>query len=176
MELELSIAPLTSQDRSDFSCGDEELDRFIQRYAKQNQKKGLSATYVITTPNSDKVIAFVSVSAGSIERASLPSNHQRPLPAYPLPILRLSRMGVSITLKGKGLGAQLLKHVFHIALTQRAQSGCVGIVVDAKTNARSYYEQYGFMLMQGVEDDESNGTTPMFLDIRTVEQAAGAPK
>lgn len=69
MELELSIAPLTSQDRSDFSCGDEELDRFIQRYAKQNQKKGLSATYVITTPNSDKVIAFVSVSAGSIERA-----------------------------------------------------------------------------------------------------------
>lgn len=70
MELELSIAPLTLPDRSDFSCGDEELDRFIQRYAKQNQKKGLSATYVITAPGSDKVIAFVSVSAGSIERAS----------------------------------------------------------------------------------------------------------
>ncbi|MCA9648188.1 MAG: GNAT family N-acetyltransferase [Myxococcales bacterium] len=169
MRIELEIEALNSHDRSHFSCGNEQLDRFIQTFARQNQKKGLSRTYVIAHERC--VVAFVSVSAGSIERATLPEAHRARVPDYPLPILRLSRMGVDVSWSGRGLGGKLVLHVCRLALEQLERTGCVGIVVDAKEGATGFYERFGFEQMSGLEVGMLEDTTPMFLDIRTVKQA-----
>jgi predicted secreted Zn-dependent protease len=92
---EIEIRPLRpDDDRSAFSCGQPDLDRFFQHYAGQNQfRLHLAVTYVATAD--ERLLGFATVSVGSLARKTLPSARmRRRLPAYPLPVLRLARLGV----------------------------------------------------------------------------------
>lgn len=170
----VEIRPLTPSDRrDDFSCGDPALDRFFEHYAGVNQfKLKLGVTYVAIVDG--RVVGFATVVAGSIERRELPSaKMRRRLPAYPLPILRLARLGVDQAAQSAGIGRQLLRHVFGVALTQRDTLGCVGVVTDAKPSAISFYERLGFVQLEGVREGHLHGDpVPMFLDIHTIAAAA----
>jgi len=68
----IEIRPLKKGDeRAGFSCGQEDLDRFFQHYAGQNQfKLHLAVTYVATSE--DRILGFATVAAASIERKKLP--------------------------------------------------------------------------------------------------------
>lgn len=173
MGVEYEIRPLRSDDnRSEFTCGEPSLDRFFQHYAGQSQfKLSLSVTYVAIASN--VILGFATVSAGTIERQEHPdSKLQKRLPAYPIPILRLARLGVSSQFQGYGIGSALMRHVFLIALEQQAKIGCLGVVSDAKPNAVSFYEKLGFMTLSGVSEGRLHGeTSPMFLDIRLLQAA-----
>lgn len=57
------------------------------------------------------------------------------LPAYPLPVLRLARLGVDTRAQGLGIGKALLRHVLALAVEQRGRIGGVGVVTDAKPEA-----------------------------------------
>jgi GNAT superfamily N-acetyltransferase len=106
------VRPLAREDdRSGFSCGDAELDRFFEHYAGQNQfKLHLAVTYVAVVTG--KIVGFATVAASSIERASIPSARmQKRLPACPLPVLRLARLGVDTRAQRHGIGKGLLRHV-----------------------------------------------------------------
>jgi len=169
----VEIRPLLPSDRRDgFSCGEPALDRFFEHYAGVNQfelKLGITHVAVVA----DRIVGFATVVAGSLERRSLPSaKMRRRLPAYPLPILRLARLGVDQSARGAGVGRQLLRHVFTIALAQRDTLGCIGVVTDAKPNAISFYEQLGFIRLDGVREGQLHGDpVPMFLDIHTIAAA-----
>ncbi|MGB0679587.1 MAG: GNAT family N-acetyltransferase [Polyangiales bacterium] len=174
MALTLEIRPLRpTDDRSDFRCGEAALDRFFQHYAGQNQfKLRLSVTYVATLQT--KIVGFVTVSAGSIEGQSLPSSgmRRRRLPAYPLPVLRVARLGVTQSLQRRGIGRQLLRHALKLSCDQRDGSGCVGVVTDAKPDAVPYYAALGFVPLEPLHEGRLHGDwTPMFLDIRVVAQS-----
>jgi GNAT superfamily N-acetyltransferase len=166
----LEIRPLrTDDDRSTFSCGQPDLDRFFQHYAGQNQfKLHLAITYVATADA--HILGFATVAASSLERARLPSGRlRRRLPAYPLPVLRLARLGVAIRAQGLGMGRALLGHVLKLALDQRDRLGCVGVVTDAKPGALAFYERYGFVPLEGLREGALHGDpTPMFLAIGTI--------
>jgi len=173
MAAQLEIRPLSrTDDRSDFSCGQPDLDRYFRYYAGQNQfKLHLSVTYVATTTG--HILGFATVASSSIERTSLPTEQiQRRLPAYPLPTLRLARLAVDQGAQGMGLGNALLRHVLIRALEQRDRTGCVGVLTDAKADAVAFYERYGFVALKGVREgvlhDEPQ---PMFLAIGTLEKA-----
>jgi GNAT superfamily N-acetyltransferase len=169
----LEIRPLhPDDDRSAFSCGQAELDRFFEHYAGQNQfKLHLAVTYVATADA--RILGFATVAASSLERNRLPSARlRRRLPAYPLPVLRLARLGVDIRAQGMGVGGALLGHVLKLALDQRDRLGCVGVVTDAKPNAIAFYERYGFARLEGVREGALHGEpTPMFLPVGTIEKA-----
>ena len=80
----IEIRPLAKDDdRSGFSCGQPDLDRFFEHYAGQNQfKLHLAVTYVALVES--RILAFATVAASSVERASVPSALLRKrLPAYP---------------------------------------------------------------------------------------------
>ena len=173
----IEIRPLTQDDdRSGFSCGQPDLDRYFEHYAGQNQfKLHLAVTYVAVAET--RVLGFATVAASSIERGGVPSARLRKrLPGYPLPVLRLARLGVDTRARGMGIGKALQRHVLSLALEQRDRLGCVGVVTDAKPEAVSFYEGLGFVAVQGVREGMLHGEPlPMFLAIDTIAAALRAP-
>lgn len=172
---EVEIRPLRLEDdRSGFSCGQADLDRFFAHYAGQNQfKLHLAVTYVAVLEG--RIVGFAAVTVGSLERASLPGERLRKrLPAYPLPVLRLARLGVDTSAQGHGIGKALLGHVLRLAVEQRDRLGCIGVVTDAKPDAVGFYESLGFAPLLGVREGVLHGEpTPMFLSIDTIASVLG---
>lgn len=166
----VEIRPLArDDDRSGFSCGHSDLDRFFEHYAGQNQfKLHLAVTYVAVAEA--RIVGFATVAASSMERAKVPSARlRRRLPAYPLPVLRLARLGIDTRAQGLGIGKALLRHVLALAVEQRDRLGCVGVVTDAKPEAMSFYESVGFVPFDCVREGLLHGKPrPMFLVIGTI--------
>ena len=101
-------------DRSLFRSGDPDLDRFFQQFAGQNQfRHHLGVTYVAV--DARHILGFATVAAAHVEIEGLPAAARKKLPRYPLPVLRLARLGVDQQAQGQGLGVQLLRVVLQLA-------------------------------------------------------------
>lgn len=166
----IEIRPLARGDiRSDFSCGQADLDRFFEHYAGQNQfKLHLAVTYVAVVER--RIVGFATVAPCSLERAAVPSARLRKrLPSYPLPVHRLARLGVDSRVQGLGIGKALLRHMLGLALEQATRLGCVGVVTDAKPDAVPFYAGVGFQALEGVREGRLiSEPLPMFLGIQTL--------
>jgi GNAT superfamily N-acetyltransferase len=175
--VEIEIRPLKpDDDRGAFSCGQVDLDRFFHHYAGQNQfRLHLAVTYVATAQ--ERLLGFATVSVGSLERRTLPSARlRRRLPSYPLPVLRLARLGVDQRAQGHGVGSALLRHVLNLALEQRESLGCIGVVTDAKPEALAFYTKYGFEPLEGVREGALHGgPAPLFLPLSAAAEARDRP-
>jgi GNAT superfamily N-acetyltransferase len=172
-EVEVRLLQRTD-DRSTFSCGEPVLDRFFQHYAGQNQfRLHLAVTWVAA--RGEDLLGFATVAGGSLERHSVPdASLRRRLPDYPLPVLRLARLGVDRRAQGLGIGRALVRHTLTLALAQRDAVGCVGVVTDAKPGAMAFYEGLGFTALLDVREGLLHGEPmPLFLDIRTIAAALG---
>jgi len=159
-----------SDDRSGFRSGDPDLDRFLQKYAGQNQfRHHIGTTYIAV--ESGGVLGYATVAPGHIEIEDLPVSRRRRLPKYPLPILRLARLAVHESLQGRGLGRQLLRFVLNLALQMAEGFGCIGVVVDAKPEAVAFYRQFGFVPLEVLEGHSQARpqTTTMFLSVPEIQ-------
>lgn len=170
-----SIRPLREEDdRSRFQSGDPHLDRYFQIYAGQNQfRHRVSVTYVFEEGH--ELVGYLTLAGGEIRAERLPAGSKR-LPAYPLPILRVARLAVASSARGKGIGAQLLKHAFTIALAMSTTTGCVGVLVDSKPGAEKFYERFGFLQTRAVEGDLLTGASasPYFIPLQKIRLAVSA--
>jgi GNAT superfamily N-acetyltransferase len=154
----------TDHDRSTFSCGQPTLDDFLQRYAGQNQKTGVSRTYVATMPGEHVVRGYYSLSSGAVSFADLPDDLRKRLPRYPVPVAHLGRLAVDQTAKGRGLGEFLLLDALS-RIAHVAQS--IGIhaveVVAVDDNAKQFYLKYGFTQLL---DDPHH----LYISLKTVQR------
>lgn len=156
-----------SDDRQAFHSGDEALDLYFHRYAGQNQfRYHIGTSYVAV--EGGRILGFVTVAPGSLDAADLPSG--RKSPPYPVPILRVARLAVDVSARGRGLGKALLRFSIELAERLMADFGCVGVVVDAKRGAEEFYQRYGFGPIDVVEgaSAERPEPTPMFLALGSV--------
>jgi len=174
---EVSIRLLAPDDgRSQFACGDIELDRFFQRFAGQNQfRHHIGSTYVAAI--GDRIAGFVTVSPGEMNAETIAAELKKKLPAYPIPILRIARLAVDWHFQGQGIGKLLLRAMFELALEVGDRIGWAGIVVDSKANAVSFYQRLGFMPLEA-----RRGTLgarpeplPMFLSIKLIQRGCSSP-
>ena len=169
----IEIRALREDDeRSSFRSGDPDLDRFFLKFAGQNQfRHHLGATYVAA--EAGRILGFATVAPGHVEIDGLPAAVRSKLPRYPLPVLRLARLAVDQSTQGQGLGAQLLRFVCHLALRMASDLGCVGVVVDAKPAAISFYARCGFIPIDAIEgpSGERPALVSMFLSIRAIKGA-----
>lgn len=63
----------------------------------------------------------------------------------------------------------LVRHVLRLAVEQRDQLGCVGVVTDAKPEAVDFYQSLGFVDVEGVREGLLPAEPlPMFLAVGTV--------
>ncbi len=106
-EIELQFRALKAKDdRAAFCSGNIELDRFFQRYAGQNQfRHHIGITYILLVGN--KIVGFITVSAGEIVVDDLQSQSRRRLPEYPLPVMRIARLAIDKQFQGLGLGKKI---------------------------------------------------------------------
>lgn len=162
-------------DRSAFRSGDLDLDRFFHTFAGQNQfRHHLGVTYVAV--DEGHLLGFATVTPGHVEVDELPAAATKKFPRYPLPVLRLARLGVDQSAQGQGLGAQLLGFVLRLAVKMANDYGCIGVIVDAKPDAVGFYMRYGFVPVDALEgqSDVRPAPTPMFLSVRAIKSAIGA--
>ena len=165
-------ALLPDDERRRFRSGNPDMDRFFLRFAGQNQfRHHLGVTYVAV--EGDHILGFATVSAAQIEATELPGKDRRRLPGYPLPALRLSRLGVSEAAKGRGIGSTLVGFALALAHETADRIGCVGVVVDAKREAVAFYEKLLFEPMtphSGALEDRPV-PVPMFLGIGSIPKS-----
>jgi predicted GNAT family N-acyltransferase len=160
------IAPLGKEhDRAQFSCGEPSLDRFLKESARQNQDKDFSRTFVLTRENGTRILGYYSLTAGEMERASLPPEITKKLPKYPVPVVILGRLAVDQSVQGKQLGDRLLRDALDRCLSASTSIGIHAVVVDAiSERAKAFYEKFGILPM-------IDSTLRAYLPLATVRKA-----
>jgi GNAT superfamily N-acetyltransferase len=155
-------------DRSAFRSGDPSLDVFFSQYAGQHQfKASASVTYVVE--HDGRIGGYATVTAACIDILELPPEDRMRYP-YPAPVLSLARLATDERDRGRGIGRLLLTHVFVLAAKMSDELGCVGVVVDSKAGAVSFYQRYGFKA-RPLAEALGEAPTPLFLKIGTIKKA-----
>ena len=132
-------------DRGSFDCGSPELNAYLDRYARQNHESGGAKTFVAVSPAEPAhVLAYYSISPGAIEFARVPAKLTRKLGHYDVPVFRLGRLAVSLSMQRQGLGGDLLLAAGVRTLAVASQIGGVALAIDAKdAKASRWYERFG---------------------------------
>jgi predicted N-acetyltransferase YhbS len=167
----------SSDDRSGFRSGQVDLDRFFLRFAGQNQFRHHLGTTYVAVDEHDLIIGFATVSASQIEVDDLPLAKTKRLPHYPLPVLRLARLASHEDFRGAGVGSMLLRAVFVLAHQMARNYGCVGVLVDAKSEAVDYYKRFGFFELDTLRGELGDRPAPtiMFLELGAIPKISDAP-
>lgn len=132
-------------DRKSFDCGSRVLNEYLERYARQNHESGGAKTFVAVLPTDPtRVLGYYSISPGAIEFARVPAKLTRKLGRYEVPVFRLGRLAVGLSVQGRGLGGDLLLSAGIRALSVATQIGGVALAIDAKDDrAANWYERFG---------------------------------
>jgi ribosomal protein S18 acetylase RimI-like enzyme len=154
-----------NHEKAGFSCGNDLLDNYLRKQAKQDMKRKLSACFVLSD-NDKEIKGYYTLSSASIQRSQLPESVVKKLPpSYnDLPVTLLGRLAVDIKFKGQGIGKLLLidalRRSYETSITSIA---AMAIVVDPTDDeAISFYSKYGFISLPD--------SGRMFIAMNTVEQ------
>ncbi len=133
-----------SDDRDLFDCRRESLNNWFRRHAWFNQVNDLSRVTVIADAASGRIVGYVTLSAGQIERAFLPKSLQRNRPEQ-APVMLLGQLAVDKDFQGQGLGADLLVFALRAALNVSDSVGGMGVITHPLDEAlRGFYARWGF--------------------------------
>jgi GNAT superfamily N-acetyltransferase len=132
-------------DRSSFDCGVPALNEYLRRYARQNHESGGAKTLVAVSPEATTlVLGYYTISPGAIAFAKTPAMITKRLGRYEVPVFRLGRLAVSLSVQGRGLGGDLLFAAGERALAVAQEVGGVALAIDAKDErAAAWYERFG---------------------------------
>jgi GNAT superfamily N-acetyltransferase len=134
-------------DRRNFECGASELNEYLRRYARRNHESGAAKTF-IAVPMDDprRVLGYYAISPGALEFAHVPAEITKRLGRYEVPVYRLGRLAVGLSVQGRGLGGELLLSAGVRALAVATEVGGVALAIDAKDGrTAAWYERFGAM-------------------------------
>jgi GNAT superfamily N-acetyltransferase len=127
-----------------FDCGQEALNRFLIRYALQNQQAGASQTYIALAD--EQIAGYYTLVVGQVDYDAAPQRLTKGLARHPVPIMLLARLAIAAKWQGKGLGAGLLKDVILRTLQAAEIAGIRAFAVHAKGDqAKAFYEHFDFV-------------------------------
>jgi GNAT superfamily N-acetyltransferase len=128
----------------DFDCGREELNRYLLRYAWQNQQAGAGQTYVGLV--GDAVVGYHTLAVGYATQQEAPERLTRGLARHPVPIMLLARLAVDRRWHGQGVGKALLRDAMQRTLQAADIAGIRAFAVHAKDEeARNFYQKFDFV-------------------------------
>lgn len=152
-------------DKNEFNCGVDPLNQYLKTQAGQDAKKNVAVTYVLTTPTSEKILGYYTLSSIGIFPGDLPGEIIKKLPRYPiLPGILLGRLAIDNSCQRMSLGQYLLIDALKRSLQVSHQIGIVAVIVDAKNKiAKAFYEHFGFIQLP-------ENTHRLFLTINTIQK------
>ncbi len=140
---EMAIAK--AHDRSGFDCGQDNLNTFLTRHARQSHVNGLSKTYVaVDAADFVTVYGFYTVCPAEMQLDRIPPDARPKGGRHPLSGFRLARLAVRKTLQGQGLGGQLFAAAAFRCIRVSEEMGGTALMIDAKDEAAAdWYATYG---------------------------------
>lgn len=150
---------------TEFDCGNNELNQYLRKYAKQNDKRGIGKTYIAVKPSTAKSIGgYYTISTSTIEFESLPQDTARKLPNYPIPAILIGRLAVDLNCQGEGLGEELLVNALNRIVQISEEVGIYAVRVDAiNERAKQFYLKYEFLPFEDLP-------LSLFLPLKTIRQ------
>jgi len=150
--------------RNAFSCGVEQLDRYLHEQAAKDSKRGVSVCWVLADEDDPTLIlGFYTLSNFAVILTDLPEEMQKRLPKYPhVPATLLGRLAVSQDNKGQGLGEFLLMDALRRSLETSEAIASNMVVADPKDEeSANFYKKYDFRSIQ--EDGQR-----LYLPMKTI--------
>jgi predicted N-acetyltransferase YhbS len=144
---QLSLQPPTALTAThlvtEFDCGVDSLNEWLDKRAWKNQVLDVSRTFVIT--NGEVVIGYYCLSSAAIDRIELPKSKQRNMPD-PIPAILIGRLAVDLRYQGQKIGLSLLQDTICRIITASQSIGIAYILVHALDDAtKRFYELNGFV-------------------------------
>jgi predicted N-acetyltransferase YhbS len=141
------VGPLDSKRHhvKEFQCGQPSLDRWLQAYAGQSQRRDVARTCV-AVDSELKVRGYYTLVAGQVEHAVASTPVRAGVARhFPIPICLIARLAVDQAWQGRGLGSDLLRDALRRSLAAADQVGIRAVLVDAiDDRAAAFYRRYGF--------------------------------
>jgi GNAT superfamily N-acetyltransferase len=128
----------------DFDSGRVELNRYLQRFAWQNQQAGAAQTYVGVVGES--LVGYYTLAVGHVTLEDAPERLKKGLAKRPIPIMLLARLAVDLRWQGQGVGRALLRDAMQRTVQAADIAGIRAFAVHAKDDEASrFYEHFDFI-------------------------------
>ena len=155
-------------DRDSFDCGEPALNDFLRRHARRSYEKGAAKTFLAVSNLDGAILGFYTLCPGAIVYARTPKIVRKGLAWHDVPVFRLGRLAVAISVQGKGLGGQLLLAAGQRCLLAAAEVGGVALLIDAKSErVANWYSSYGAISL-------ADAPLVLLLPLATIQQAIKA--
>ena len=157
-----------------FDCGDNDLNEFLLKDAKDYQRRLLAVTYLIE--NEDDIVAYFSLANDKISlnesnksvwrkiKRNFPrSKHRRDYPA-----VKIGRLAVNKSYQGLQIGTIVMNYLKNL-FKSRSRTGCAYLTVDALSKAVGFYEKNGFDYLCDKVSGQDYPTRLMYFDINRLK-------
>ena len=135
--------------RSQFSCGEIQVDDWLATKALQQQQKHLSVTRVLLDA-AGAIAGYYTLATNSIDFGDLPPEIAKGLPRRLLPAAVVAWFGISVSHKGQGLGSQLLAQALRDCYHAGKTLAYIAVIVDAINDAaKAFYQKWDFAELPG---------------------------
>lgn len=126
-----------------FCCGEEALDNWLRRHARQAEAAGSARTFVTT--DGARLIGYYALAVGQVEPEDATERLLRGQPARrSVPVLLIARLAVDHRYQGKGVGASLLQNALLRCAAAAEIVGARAVVAHANEHANGFYDRFGF--------------------------------
>ena len=126
-----------------FDCGKPALNDWLVRHARQAQASGSAKTYVVV--DADRVTGYFSLTVGQADAVEVPERIRKGMGSYPIPVVILARLAVSLPDQGNGIGVGMLQDAIRRTMAVAEQAGVRALLTHPIDDAASrFYQRFGF--------------------------------
>ena len=127
----------------DFDCGKPALNDWLIRHAMQAQSSGSARTYVVV--EGARVVGYFSLAVGQADAMDVPDRIRKGMGRYPIPVVILARLAVSLQDQGKGIGVGMLQEAIRRTIGIADQAGVRALLTHPiDEEASRFYRRFGF--------------------------------
>jgi len=129
---------------SPFDCGKPVLNDWLVRHARQSQASGSAKTFVVV--DRDRIVGYFSLTVGQVDTLEAPERIRKGMGQYPIPVVLLARLAVSIHHQGRGIGRGLLQDAIRRTLVMAEHAGIRALLAHPiDEDAARFYLRFGFV-------------------------------
>ena len=129
---------------SPFDCGKPVLNDWLVRHARQSQASGSAKTFVVV--DRDRIVGYFSLTVGQVDTLEAPERIRKGMGQYPIPVVLLARLAVSLHHQGRGIGRGLLQDAIRRTLVMAEHAGIRALLAHPiDEDAARFYLRFGFV-------------------------------